>query len=133
MLALIFMFFMIDDKKNPFFFSLVSIFGELYPNVLAILGVIIEFECPLSVNNLDIFYPDCNLPFHLNNFFPNSKNYFQNSKSLNKIAKDEKPVSVTEYMSGQMKMSAQGTEYLQRSSQQCRLLLLALLSTITTR
>lgn len=74
MLALIFMFFMIDDKKNPSFFSFIFIFGELYPDVLSTLWLIIEFECPLSVNNLDIFYPGCNLPLHPNIFFPKSKN-----------------------------------------------------------
>lgn len=99
MLALIFMFFMIDDKNNPFFFSFIFIFGELYPNVLSTLWLIIEFECPLSVNNLDIFYPGCNLPLHPNIFSQRARIlYFE--KSLNIIAKDERPMSVTEYMSG---------------------------------
>lgn len=61
-------------QKNPFFFSFIFIFGELYPNVLSTLWLIIEFECPLSVNNLDIFYSGCNLPLHPNIFFPKSKN-----------------------------------------------------------
>lgn len=70
-------------------------FGELYSNVLSTLWLIIEFECPLSVNNLDIFYPGCNLPFYPNNFSQIARIlYFE--KSLNIITKDERPMSVIE-------------------------------------
>lgn len=74
MLALIFMFFMIDDKIS-FFFSFVSIFGELYPNVLSTLWLIIEFECPLSVNNI-YFTQAATYLFTLIIFFPKQQEFF---------------------------------------------------------
>lgn len=70
MLTLIFIFFMIDNTENLSFFSFVSIFGELYTNVLPILWLINEFECPLSVNNLDMFSQGATYLFHLNKFSP---------------------------------------------------------------
>lgn len=77
---------MIDNTENLSFFSFVSIFGELYTNVLPILWLINEFECPLSVNNLDMFSQGATYLFHLNKFAPKSRSlYFE--KSLNIIIK----------------------------------------------